>query len=133
MTRARTGQRLLCAVAAALLIAGCGPPAPQAPRAQAKRLDSATSGISTSCGLSYQVTAFPGDHRADLETLEATATTSARKLASVYARDPAWIYQGETVGQIVHDGVSMLRACGLRDAANALGAAVTERAARRGS
>ncbi len=55
------------------------------------------------------MTAFSGDHRADLANLEASATSSARKLASVYRRNPAWIYQGETVGKIVHDGVAMLR------------------------
>ena len=75
------------------------------------------------------MTAFPGDHRADLATLEASATSSARKLAGVYHRNPAWIYQGETVGRIVRDGVAMLRACGLRGAANALSAATSGRAA----
>jgi hypothetical protein len=116
------------AITITALLAGCGPTPPQAPLGQAKKLDSATSGISTACGLSYQVTAFPGDHQSDLETLEANATTSARKLASVYTRNPAWIYQGETVGEILNDGVSMLRACGLRDAASALSAAASRRA-----
>jgi hypothetical protein len=100
--------------------AGCGPTPPQAPYAQAKKLDAATSDISTACGLAYQVTAFPGDHRADLENLEASATASARKLASVYAGNPAWIYQGDTVGKIVDDGVAMLRTCGLDAAARVL-------------
>ncbi len=118
----------LAVLTVALILAGCGATPPQAPLPQAMKLDSATSGIATACGLTYQVTAFPGDHRADLETLEATATTSARKLASVYARDPAWIYQGETVGEILHDGVSLLRACGLHGAASALSAAASRRA-----
>ena len=107
MSRRSIIRRLLAclviavAVGVALAVAGCGATAPQAPFAQAKKLDSATGDISTDCGLSYQVTAFPGDHRADIANLDASAASSARKLASVYARNPAWIYQGDTVRQIV--------------------------------
>ena len=119
---------LLVASVVAIAGAGCGPTPPQAPYAQAKKLDASTSDIATACGLNYQVTAFPGDHRADLANLEASATSSARKLASVYARNPTWIYQGETVGKIVHDGIAMLRACGLHDAAGVLTAAASDRA-----
>jgi hypothetical protein len=119
---------LLLASAVALAGAGCGPTPPQAPYAQAKKLDAATSDIAAACGLTYQVTAFPGDHRAELARLESSATSSARTLASVYRRNPAWIYQGETVGKIVHDGVAMLRACGLRVAASTLNAAASRRA-----
>ena len=108
------------AVAVALAGAGCGATPPQAPLAQAKKLDSATGDISTDCGLTYQVTAFPGDHRAAVANLDASATASARKLASVYARNPAWIYQGDTVRQIVDDGFVMLRTCGLTGAARVL-------------
>ncbi|HEY2653473.1 MAG TPA: hypothetical protein VGI50_16240 [Solirubrobacteraceae bacterium] len=89
------------------------------------KLSVATGGISTACGLTYQVTAFPGDHRSDLETLEATASSNAIKLASVYANNAAWIYQGETVGKIVGDAVAMLKACGLRQAAGVLSAAAS--------
>jgi hypothetical protein len=106
--------------AAAIALAGCGATPPQAPLAEAMKLDATTSDISTACGLSYQVTAFPGDHRADLANLESIASSSARKLASVYARNPAWIYQGETVRQIVRDAVSMLDTCGLGQAARTL-------------
>ena len=45
---------------------------------------------------------------------------SARSLASVYARNPDWIYQGETVRQIVTDAVAMLHACGLTHAERTL-------------
>jgi hypothetical protein len=123
MSRARTARGALPAVLAAALvavIAGCGPTPPQAPHAQAKRLDASTSDISTECGLAFQVTAFPGDHRRDLTNLEAQAKASVRSLASVYARNPNWIYQGETVGAIVLDSVSMLKTCGLHGAAVAL-------------
>jgi hypothetical protein len=84
--------------------------------AYAKKLDSATSGISTDCGLASQVTAFPGDHRKDLATLEATAGTSVRKLAKVWKLNPNWIYQGETVRQIVGASLSYLDSCGLHQA-----------------
>jgi len=92
------------------------------------KLSVATGGISTACGLTYQATAFAGDHTSDLETLEATASSSATKLASVYAKNPAWIYQGETVGQIVEDSVAMLNACGLHRSARMLSAAASRRA-----
>jgi hypothetical protein len=101
-------------------IAGCGPTQPQAPLSEAKKLDESTSGISTACGLSYQVTAFPGHHEPDLSVLEATASTAANKLASVYVRNPGWIYQGEPVHAIVEDSLTMLRQCGLSRAARTL-------------
>lgn len=118
MTRSPSSRRWRAATlpALAISIVACGATPPQAPLPYAKKLDSATSGISTACGEADQVTAFPGDHRDDLITLEATASTSVRKLAAVAARKPAWIYQGETVRQIVHDSATMLGSCGLRRA-----------------
>lgn len=115
-----TARRLLTALAAAVALTGCGPTPPQAPPDQAKKLDAATSDISTACGLAYQVTAFPGDHRKGLANLEASADASVRSLASVYARNPEWIYQGETVRQVVVDALTMLRACGLTEAERTL-------------
>jgi hypothetical protein len=110
-----------CVLAAlTLALCGCGATPPQAPLAQAKKLDASLSGISTACGLTYQTTAFAQPGQADLSSFESTAKTQARKLASVYARNPAWIYQGETVGKIVHDAVGMLGACGLTQAQKAL-------------
>jgi hypothetical protein len=120
MTRRSIIRRTIAPLAVALVVAGCGATPPQAPSGQAMKLDSATGDIAAACGLSYQVTAFPGDHRAELANLDASAASSARKLASVYARNPAWIYQGETVRQIVDAGATMLRACGLDGAARAL-------------
>jgi hypothetical protein len=128
MTLPAAGKRMLVAPAAALALVGCAPAPPQAPLKQAMKLNVATSGISTDCGLAYQLTAFPGDHTSDLGALEVTASASATKLGSVYRRNPAWIYQGDTVSQIVGDGVAMLRACGLRRAAGALSAAASGRA-----
>ena len=117
----------MVAVLLAVVIAGCGPPSPQAPHAEAKKLDASTSDISTECGLTYQVTAFPGDHRKDLASLERQAMASVRSLASVYARNPDWIYQGETVGQIAVDATAMLEACGLAHAAGTLERATTSK------
>jgi hypothetical protein len=118
--RLRHRSLALVTAALALAVSACGPTPPQAPLPEAKKLDTSTSGISTACGETYQVTAFPGDHRRDLATLEATATFSARKLASVYQRNPAWIYQGETVAAIVKDAVSTLSDCGLASAKTTL-------------
>ena len=122
-----TAGRSICL---ALLVAGaalsaCGSTAGQAPLKQAMELSVATGGISTACGLAYQTTAF---QKSDLETLEATASNSATKLASVYAKNRAWIYQGESVDQIVEDSIAMLNACGLHRSAGVLSAAASRRA-----
>ncbi|MBV9802625.1 MAG: hypothetical protein JO130_05520 [Solirubrobacterales bacterium] len=124
MRRQATARRALVALlgAAALLgaTAGCGATPPQAPFHQAKKLDASTGDISTECGLTYQLTAFGGDHRKALASLERQAMNSARSLASVYHRNPEWIYQGETLRQVVRDALSMLTACGLTRAERTL-------------
>jgi hypothetical protein len=120
MTARPTARVQLAAIVVAVSLAGCGPPPPQAPFAQAQKLDASTSDIATECGLTYQVTAFAGDHRKDLANLESQATASARSLASVFTRNPAWIYQGETIRQIVGDAIDMLHFCGLGDAERTL-------------
>jgi hypothetical protein len=114
-------------------LAACGATPPQAPSKQAMKLSVATSGISTTCGLTYQATAFPGNHEPELAVLEKKVAPNVEKLASVYARNPAWIYQGETVRHIVVDAVAMLKACGLNDAADKLelSAAASDRASRK--
>jgi hypothetical protein len=113
MSAGPTARPPLAALLAAIALAGCGPQPLQAPAHEAKKLDAATSDISTECGLAYEVTAFPHDHGKDLANLEAEADASVRSLASVYVSNPKWIYQGETVGEVVSDALSMLRACGL--------------------
>ena len=120
MTARPNARAQLAAIATAVALAGCGPPPPQAPPSQAKKLDASTSDLSNECGLTYQVTAFGGDHRTDLASLERQATASARSLAEVYRRNPDWIYQGETVRQIVTDAVAMLHTCGLTHTERAL-------------
>jgi len=84
------------------------------------QLDASTSGMSSACGLAYQVTAFAKPGNADLSSYEAQASAQARKLASVYRRNPEWIYQGETVRRIVDDSISLLGACGLTGAQRVL-------------
>lgn len=113
------------AVALFVLVA-CGPTPPQAPLPYAKKLDASTSDISTACGEAAQVTAFPGYRLSELSGIEGAAVRSARKLASVYRQNLGWIYQGETVGEIVIDAERMLDSCGLRLALSEL-----RRAARR--
>jgi hypothetical protein len=120
MTFVRALKRAIAVAAVGVAAAACGATPPQPPLKQTQKLSVATSGISTACGLAFQVTAFPGAHKKDLETLEATAASSAKKLASVYARNQAWIYQGETVHDIVRDALSMLGSCGLTKAQSAL-------------
>ena len=120
MTFVPTLKRLLAVPALVLLLTACAGTSSQAPLKEAKKLSVSTGGISTACGLAFQATAFPGAHKKDLETLEATAASSAKKLASVYARNQAWIYQGQTVRQIVGEALSMLSTCGLTKAQGAL-------------
>lgn len=107
----------LVAMLATTAVAGCGATPPQPPPAQAKKLGASTGDISTECGLTYQLTAFSGDHHKELAGLEAQAKASARTLASVYARNPDWIFQGQTVRAVVVDAISMLHTCGLPRAA----------------
>lgn len=111
------------ALAVALVVlaaAACGPTPPQAPLPYAKKLDTSTSDISTACGEAAQVTEFEGPHSRHLAGIEGAAERSARKLASVYRRNPDWIYQGETVGEIVVDAKRMLASCGLPSALETL-------------
>lgn len=124
-TRSRMHFLVLGSALAALAVAGCGALPPQAPLAYAKKLDSATGGISTACGSAYQVTAFPGNHTSDLDGLEASAITDVRKLETVFQRNREWVYQGDTVAEISSDAVNMLESCGLHRAATRLKRATT--------
>lgn len=113
-------RRALGASGVVIALAACGATPPQAPLRDAKKLDASTSDISTACGEAAQVMAFPGYRRSELNGIEGAAERSASKLASVYRRNPAWIYQGETVGEIVVDAQRMLGSCGLRPALQTL-------------
>lgn len=116
MTR-RLIMVILCVLAASTVLGACGSTPPEAPLAQAKKLDASTSDISTACGEVYQMTFFGPPPAAQLVAIRHSASFDARKLLTVYARNPAWIYQGETVRLIVTQAISMLRNCGLRGSA----------------
>jgi hypothetical protein len=105
---------------------GCGAKQPQAPKVQAERVASALEGIAAACGESYQQLAFArsrgplaGAHAPSI-ALQASASRRAQELADVYVQDPAWIYQNETLRQLVALSVSRLRECALSDAARHL-------------
>jgi hypothetical protein len=118
--RARRLAFLVTVVSVLLGAAGCGATPPQAPPREAAKLDVSLGAISTACGLADQLSAFPPPPAGQLAVLEATASTQAAKLASVFQRNPDWIYQGETVRTIVDDALSLLGSCGLSEARVAL-------------
>jgi hypothetical protein len=123
---------LIATVAVMLALTGCGATPPQAPPAAAKKLGASTGDISTECGLAYQLTAFGGHQRKQLASLESQAMASAHSLAAVYARNQDWIYQSETVHDIVRDALSMLGSCGLTKAQSALAHETYARSRKRG-
>jgi hypothetical protein len=104
---------LAWALVLVLAIAACGAEPPQIPKAYATKFGSGVGGIANACGGAYRLHEFARhDHRA-LARLEAAASASAAKLADVYGRNPEWIFQGETLRQVVDSSVSLLESCGL--------------------
>jgi hypothetical protein len=116
----RSLQRATLGCVLVLGLNACSQPGTQAPLAQAKKLDEATSAISVSCGYAEQTAAFGGPRASGLRTLDASASAGARKLVSVYIRDRADIYQGETIKAIVSDSIALLGDCGLDRARDVL-------------
>ena len=94
-------------------VVGCAPPGTPIPQKQAAELDVATSRISVACGYEDELTAYHGRNPAGIGQIESIAVSGARKLASVFARDQTDIYQGESVGAIVNDSISLLAGCRL--------------------
>jgi hypothetical protein len=81
----------------------------------------ATSRISVACGYLEELTATSGRRAAAQRPwIESIAVSGVRKLASVYAHDQSDIYQGESVGAIVNDSISLLHDCGLSGARKVL-------------
>ena len=97
----------------ATALAGCAQPGTQVPKAQAAKLGVGTGEISTACGYLEELTAFGGRKGKNLAPIDSMAQTGARKLAAVYARDQTDIYQGESVGAVLGDSISLLHDCGL--------------------
>ncbi len=104
---------VLCAT---LAVVACGAPPPQAPASQAKQVATALTTIIDACGQSDQRQPFAA--RSDRRSLEATAASAARTLATVTARDPSWIYQGQSLRQISQLSVQYLDRCGLPGASS---------------
>jgi hypothetical protein len=94
-------------------LSGCVHPGTPVPSKQADQLDVATSRISVACGYEEELTATGPSHPKGLSGIESIAVSGARKLASVYAHDQSDIYQGESVGAIVNDSISLLAGCRL--------------------
>ncbi|MBV9196547.1 MAG: hypothetical protein JO168_20610 [Solirubrobacterales bacterium] len=94
-------------------LAGCKQPGTPASASEAAQLDVATSRLSVACGYADELTAFGGQHPDELAYVESIAVSGAEKLAAVFARNQTGIYQGESVGAIVNDSISLLEDCGL--------------------
>lgn len=94
----------------------CGPPPPQVPASLANTVSTSVSDLSEACGQAYQAFA-PGGAAADLTPLEQQATTAGLDLARIEQRNPAWIYQGDTLQQVVALSVRRLLECRLNVAA----------------
>lgn len=129
-------RRLRCAqtcvaILSAIALGGCGATPPQAPVAQANRVASALTGIASACGEAYQQRSFSG-RLATPALLQASAQERASELAHVFSMNPAWIYQGQTLRQVVALSISYLRECGLTGAAALLLATTSQPAARSG-
>jgi hypothetical protein len=124
-------MRGVCVAVAVGLVgaaAGCAQPGTQVSMTEAAKLDVATNRISVACGYAEELGAS-GRRRASPEFafVESIAVSGARKLASVYAADQSHIYQGESVGAVVGDSISLLGDCGLPQAREMLSVARARR------
>lgn len=104
-----------------LVAAGCSEAGtPYVSLHEAAKIGVATSRITTACGNAEQLTALGPSPKRHLERQESIAISGVRKLAGVYAHDHSHIYQGESVGGVVNDSLSLLKSCGLPSARRAL-------------
>jgi hypothetical protein len=103
----------LIALAVAVGVSGCMKPGTPVSSKHADELDVATSRISVACGYEEELTATGESHPKTLAWIGSIAVSGARKLASVYSQDQTHIYQGESVGAIVNDSISLLAGCRL--------------------
>jgi hypothetical protein len=110
-----------------LLAGGCAQPGTPVHEIQAAKLGVATSSISAACGYAWELTAYGARHPPGLAAQEQTAVSAAHKLATVYRHSPSDIYQGESVGSIVSDTITLLDECGLRGAKKVLQHALGQR------
>lgn len=117
----------MAVLALALAAPACSQPGTQVSTTQAAELDVATSRISVACGYAEELGAQGPPSAAARGRVESIAASGAAKLASVYARDETDIYQGESVGAIVHDSISLLGDCDLPGARRMLERALGQR------
>jgi hypothetical protein len=123
----RATRALLTLAVAAVLVAGCSQAGtPQVSTKEAAKIGVATSRMTVACGRTGELRAFGGARPRGLAAQESIAVSGARKLAAVYAHDQTHIYQGESVGGLVHESLSLLDNCGLSRAGKLL-LAVLER------
>jgi hypothetical protein len=113
-------MQIILMVGALLIIGGCAPPGTPVQKIQAARLGVATSSISAACGYAWELTAFGGRHPKGLAAQESAAVSAAHKLATVYAHSPSEIYEGESVGSILSDTITLLDECGFPSAKRVL-------------
>lgn len=118
--RAALAALVSAAVILGAALGGCSQPGTQAPKPQAAKLSVGTGDISTACGYLEELTVFGGRERGVPGSIESMARTGAGKLASVYASDQTGIYQGESIGGVLGDTISLLHDCGLGGAAKTL-------------
>jgi hypothetical protein len=110
----------LALAAIGLAVSGCAQPGTPAPPAEAAKLDVATGRMSVACGYAAELRAYGDQNPPGLPFVESIAVSGAVKLASVYAHDHTRIYQGESVGAIVNDSISLLSDCRLPTARGVL-------------
>jgi hypothetical protein len=120
------GRGRLIALAAAALLAGCGPTPPQAPGPQAYRLNKALSAISSACGHATEIQALSNDRQA-LTVTEHQAERQIPVVARVHRQNPGWIFQGKTVAELVEMSATYLDECGLHEAARRMRAVKSAR------
>ena len=111
---------ILAAFAALGFATACAPPGTPVQKIQAAKLGVATGSISAACGYAWELTGTGASHPKGLAAQDATATSAAHTLATVYAHSPSDIYEGESVGSILSDTVTLLDECGLPNAEKVL-------------
>jgi hypothetical protein len=101
---------------------GCAQPGTPVSKSEAAKLDVGDSRISVACGYREEATALERGRPRELEFIASIARSGAAELEAVYAHDRTHIYQGESVGAVVSDSISLLRGCGLSAVASRLAA-----------
>ncbi len=86
------------------------------PSALAQKLAVGTSDITAACGYAEELTAFGAPAADQLHALQTMATQGAGKLALVYRHTSSDIYQGESIGAVLHGAIALLGECGLSGA-----------------